>query len=79
MKDADKSIIKHLQGAGRLIVNSQISHSYTLCPRSDTPLIYGAVSSWFFKIPLIVPKMLGNIEQIHRVPGFVKDSAKRPG
>lgn len=74
VKDADKAIIKHLQGIGRLIVSSQISHSYPLCPRSDTPLIYRAVSSWFIKIPPIVPKMLENIEQIHWVPGFVKES-----
>lgn len=74
VKEADKAIIKHLQGVGRLIVHSQISHSYPLCPRSDTPLIYRAVSSWFIKIPPVVPKMLENIEQIHWVPEFVKKS-----
>ncbi len=74
VKDADKAIIKYLQGSGRLIVNSQITHSYPLCPRSDTPLIYRAVSSWFIKIPQIVPQMLGNLEKVHWVPGFVKES-----
>lgn len=73
VKAADKAIIKHLKGTGRLIVDSQIKHSYPMCPRSDTPLIYRAVPSWFIKIPQIIPQMLENIEGSHWVPSFVKE------
>lgn len=73
VKAADKAIIKYLKGTGRLIVDSQIKHSYPMCPRSDTPLIYRAVPSWFVKIPEIVPQMLENIENSHWVPSFVKE------
>ncbi|POR35000.1 Isoleucine--tRNA ligase, cytoplasmic [Tolypocladium paradoxum] len=73
VKEADKHIIKHLKNAGRLVVDSQIRHSYPMCPRSDTPLIYRAVPSWFIRIPEIIPDMLKNIEGSHWVPSFVKD------
>ncbi|EHA50440.1 isoleucyl-tRNA synthetase [Pyricularia oryzae 70-15] len=73
VKEADKHIIKYLKGTGRLVADSQLKHSYPMCPRSDTPLIYRAVPSWFVRIPEIVPKMLENIETQHWVPSFVKE------
>lgn len=73
VKEADKHIVKALKTKGRLIVESQLRHSYPMCPRSDTPLIYRAVPSWFIRIPEIVPKMLQNIESSHWVPAFVKE------
>jgi isoleucyl-tRNA synthetase len=73
VKTADKAITKHLKAAGRLVVESQITHSYPFCWRSDTPLIYRAVPAWFVKIGPIIPKMLQGIEESHWVPSFVKD------
>ncbi len=73
VKAADKGIIKQLKERGRIIVDSQITHSYPFCWRSDTPLIYRAVPSWFVKIPDIIPDMLKNIEDSHWVPNFVKE------
>ncbi|KAK0612809.1 tRNA synthetases class I-domain-containing protein [Bombardia bombarda] len=73
VKEADKHIIKYLKGTGRLIVDSQLKHSYPMCYRSDTPLIYKAVPSWFVRIPEIVPQMLENIKGSHWVPNFVKE------
>ena len=73
VKTADKAIIKYLRERGRLIVESQITHSYPFCWRSDTPLIYRAVPSWFVKIPDVIPDMLRNIDQSHWVPSFVKE------
>lgn len=74
VKEADKHIIKHLKGTGRLVVDSQLKHSYPMCYRSDTPLIYRAVPSWFIRIPEIVPQMLKNLEGTHWVPTFVKEN-----
>ena len=73
VKAADKSIIKHLKGKGLLITESQIMHSYPFCWRSDTPLIYRAVPSWFVKIGPIIPQMLENITGSHWVPSNVKE------
>ncbi|KAJ8063399.1 hypothetical protein OCU04_008620 [Sclerotinia nivalis] len=73
VKAADKAIIKYLKGTGRLVGESTIKHSYPMCPRSDTPLIYRVVPSWFIRIPEIVPAMLKNIEGSHWTPSFVKE------
>ncbi|KAI1325625.1 tRNA synthetases class I-domain-containing protein [Xylariaceae sp. FL0255] len=73
-KAADRPIIKHLKEKNRLIVDSQLKHSYPMCPRSDTPLIYRAIPSWFIRIPEIIPQMLKNIEGTHWTPSFVKEN-----
>ena len=73
VKAADKAIIKHLKAKGLLIADSQIMHSYPFCWRSDTPLIYRAVPSWFVKIGPIIPQMLENIAGSHWVPSYVKE------
>lgn len=73
-KEADKHIIKHLKGTGRVVADSQLRHSYPLCYRSDTPLIYRAVPSWFIRVPEIIPQMLANIDGTHWVPNFVKEN-----
>ncbi|KAF1813729.1 isoleucyl-tRNA synthetase [Eremomyces bilateralis CBS 781.70] len=73
VKAADKAIIKHLKGKGRIVVESQIMHSYPFCWRSDTPLIYRAVPSWFIKVKPIIPQLMKNIEGSHWVPSFVKE------
>ncbi|RVX73483.1 Isoleucine--tRNA ligase, cytoplasmic [Exophiala mesophila] len=79
VKEADKHIIKHLKGTGTLIRDSQITHQYPFCWRSDTPLIYRAVSGWFVniagndKVPSIIPLMLDGIAKSHWVPNFVKE------
>lgn len=79
VKEADKHIIKHLKNTGRLIKDGQITHSYPYCWRSDTPLIYRAISGWFVNIagnenqPSIIPLMLDGIDKSHWVPSFVKE------
>ncbi|KAJ5581793.1 Aminoacyl-tRNA synthetase class 1a anticodon-binding [Penicillium sp. DV-2018c] len=73
VKAADKGIIKLLKGKGRVLVDSQITHSYPFCWRSDTPLIYRAVPSWFVKVKPIIPDILDGIEKSHWVPSNVKE------
>ncbi len=50
VKEADRDIIAHVKAAGRLVHVDQLMHSYPYCWRSDTPLIYRAVPSWFVKV-----------------------------
>ncbi|KAI9709142.1 MAG: isoleucine--tRNA ligase [Bogoriella megaspora] len=73
VKEADRKIINHLKKNDRLIVDSQIMHSYPFCWRSDTPLIYRAVSAWYVKVTDIIPQMLDSIGKSHWVPLFVKE------
>ena len=55
-KDADKVIIKKLLEEGRLLVNTQVKHSYPFCWRSDTPLMYRTVPAWFVRIGEVIPE-----------------------
>lgn len=60
VKEADKSIIKYLKDAKRLIHQSVFKHSYPFCWRSDTPLIYRAVPSWFIRVESMIDRLLAN-------------------
>ncbi|KAI8904305.1 tRNA synthetases class I-domain-containing protein [Gorgonomyces haynaldii] len=73
IKEADKFIQKDLKQKGRLIRQSQLSHSYPFCYRSGTPLIYRAVPSWFVRVSNIVDKLVENNKQTYWVPDFVKE------
>ncbi|XP_014208707.1 isoleucine--tRNA ligase, cytoplasmic [Copidosoma floridanum] len=73
VKDADKEIIKYLRLKGRLIKNDTKKHSYPFCWRSDTPLIYKAVPSWFIRVESFKDKLLETNAQTHWVPDYVKE------
>ncbi|GBG73958.1 hypothetical protein CBR_g17670 [Chara braunii] len=49
VKDADKEIIAHLKAKQRLVSSGSVVHPYPFCWRSETPLIYKAVPSWYEK------------------------------
>ncbi len=72
VKDADKQIQKDLKAKGRLIRQSQISHSYPFCYRSDSPLIYRAVPAWFVRVADITDKLTKNNTETYWVPENVK-------
>lgn len=73
VKDADKNIIAHLKANGRLIQLSQVKHSYPFCWRSDTPLLYKAVPSWFIRVEQMSPALLQSNSQTYWVPDTVKE------
>lgn len=72
VKDADKEIIRRLKAEDKVFHHGQIRHRYPFCWRSDTPLIYKAVSTWFVSVEKIKEKMLAVNEQIHWVPDHIK-------
>lgn len=73
VKDADKNIINLLKQNGKLIQNGQVKHSYPFCWRSDTPLIYKAVPSWFVRVEQMQTQLLNCSSQTYWVPDFVKE------
>ncbi|KAF3816043.1 hypothetical protein GH733_016148 [Mirounga leonina] len=73
VKDADKNIIRTLKEKGRLLVSSTFTHSYPFCWRSDTPLIYKAVPSWFVRVEHMVDQLLKNNDLCYWVPEFVRE------
>ena len=72
VKDADKDIIKRLKTQGSVVHAGTLRHRYPFCPRSDTPLIYKAVPSWFVAVEQIKENLLKSNEQIHWTPENIK-------
>ena len=72
VKDADKQIIKGLKESGRIFHHGQIRHRYPFCWRSDSPLIYKAVRTWFVSVEKIKENLIAANEQIQWVPGHLK-------
>ena len=72
VKDADREIIRALKHQGSLFYQGTIRHRYPFCWRSDTPLIYKAVSSWFVAVEKIKDRLLEANEQIHWMPSHIK-------
>ena len=73
VKDADKDIAAELKKRGRLFKQETIDHSYPFCYRSDTPLIYRAVSSWFVSVEKIKEKLIAANKETEWVPDHLRD------
>jgi isoleucyl-tRNA synthetase len=73
VKDADKDIIAALKAKGRLHKHDTITHSYPFCWRSDTPLIYRAVSSWYVAVEKIREEIVAQNKTTHWVPEHLRD------
>ena len=73
IKDADKEIIKNLKDRGQLFYQSTIVHSYPMCYRTDTPLIYRAMPQWYVAVEKIKDKMIKANQEITWVPETIKD------
>ena len=71
-KETESKIITYLKENNRLLAKGTIVHSYPFCWRSEVPLIYKAVSSWFVKIDVLRERMVQLVtENSHWVPGHV--------
>ena len=73
VKEADREIIRHLKEAGVLYRHEVTQHAYPYCYRSDTPLIYRAVPSWYVRVTAITEKLLAANGQIRWVPEHIKE------
>ncbi len=73
VKDADKAIIRMLKERGVLYEQDVIVHNYPYCWRSDTPLIYKAIPSWYVRVAEHRERLLAANAQIHWVPEHIKD------
>ena len=73
--DANAMIVDRLGDAGALVRTEDYTHSYPHCWRTDTPLIYRAMSSWFVRVTAIKDRMVDLNQQIAWVPEHVRDGA----
>ncbi|XP_014087152.3 isoleucine--tRNA ligase, cytoplasmic [Bactrocera oleae] len=73
VKDADKLIIAKLKKIDVLVSVGQVKHGYPYCWRSDTPLIYKAVPSWFVRVEHMSQNLQECSAQTYWVPEGVRD------
>lgn len=72
VKECDKEIIRRLKDSGRVLKHETIRHRYPFCWRSDTPLIYRAMSTWFVSVEQFKERLLSANNQIYWMPEHVK-------
>lgn len=71
--EANDPIIIKLKNQGNWLKTEQYIHNYPHCWRTDTPLIYKAVPSWYVKVTEFKDRMVELNQQINWIPGNVKD------
>ncbi len=71
--EANKPIIKRLKDEGRLLRHVTYEHNYPHCWRTDQPLIYKAVSSWYVRVTEFRERMVECNRQIRWIPEHVRD------
>ena len=70
--ETNEDIIISLKNQNLWIKTEQYIHNYPHCWRTDTPLIYKAVPSWYVKVTAIKDKMIKNNQEINWIPGHIK-------
>lgn len=71
--ETNEPIMQNLKERGLLVKKEQFVHSYPHCWRTDAPLIYKAMSSWYVKVTDFREDMVKNNQQISWIPDHIKD------
>ena len=71
--DANPEVIRWLKDEGRLIRHDTYEHNYPHCWRTDTPIIYRALPSWYVRVTDIRDRLGELNQQINWVPDNVRD------
>lgn len=67
-----RAIIEDLNSRGLLLKEEVYSHDYPFCWRCDTPLLYYAKDSWFFKTTDVKKQLQAANDNINWVPEYIK-------
>ncbi len=73
VKDADAGIIKYLKDKGVLFERTTVHHAYPFCYRSETPLIYRAIPSWYVRVTEFRDSLVEANTHVRWVPGHIKE------
>ena len=71
--EANKPIIQRLKEEGKLFRHDTYDHNYPHCWRTDEPLIYKAVDSWYLRVSDYRERMVELNQEINWAPAHVKD------
>ena len=73
--DANPDIIRHLKADDRVLRHETYDHNYPHCWRTDTPIIYRAMQSWYVRVTDLTDRLLEVNQEINWIPGHVRDGA----
>jgi isoleucyl-tRNA synthetase len=71
--DANTRIAADLKEAGKVVRHDTYDHNYPHCWRTDTPIIYKAVSSWYVEVTAIRDRLVELNHEINWIPAHVRD------
>ena len=71
--DANAEIIRDLKERGVVLRHETYDHNYPHCWRTDTPIIYKAVSSWYVEVTAFRDRLVELNQQINWIPSHVRD------
>ena len=72
-KEADPIVIDDLKKRERMIYVGKIKHKYPFCYRTETPLMYRAIPSWFIKVEDLHEKLVNINKSTYWVPKYVQE------
>jgi len=70
---ANLRIVDYLKDSGALLKQEDYLHNYPHCWRTDTPLIYRAVSSWYVEVTKFKDRMVELNQGVNWIPSHIKD------
>jgi len=71
--EANTPIIRALRARDRVVREESYVHNYPHCWRTDTPLIYKALDSWYVDVVAIRDRMVELNQEINWIPASVRD------
>ena len=71
--EANPLIITHLKERGVIVRHETYDHNYPHCWRTDTPVIYRALPSWYVEVTAFRDRMVELNQEINWVPNNVRD------
>lgn len=73
VRESNQTIIDDLKASDKLLHVEKISHSYPVCWRCKTPLIFRISRQWFFRTDHIRKKLLSENEKVNWMPEFARE------
>ncbi|WP_419923540.1 isoleucine--tRNA ligase [Candidatus Poriferisodalis sp.] len=71
--EANSPIVAELKRRSRVLRHDSYEHNYPHCWRTDTPIIYRAINSWYVEVTAISDRLAETNQKINWVPGHVRD------
>ena len=72
-KKANKYVMQDLEERGLLFAHEDHEHQMPMCWRTDTPLIYKPIKSWYVKVSEIRKQMVEENNDINWIPEHIKE------